>query len=108
MAIADAFPDYPLADLPPVPAHWVDASWHNDTCPSYRIGDVQVWIDYADRAKREFADGARFCMQIWGADDCVPVLETDDWQEVLRHVAAEEEADRIATGIDAEAERARA
>ena len=29
------FPDFPVEDMPTLPEGWVDASWHNDACPSF-------------------------------------------------------------------------
>lgn len=78
--IHDAFPDYPTADLPPIPAHWRDSSWHNDACPSFTVAGLQVFIDYADPAKREHPGEPRFCVTTEDADN---VLATDIWDEVV-------------------------
>ena len=105
MTIATAFPDYPTSDLPPIPAHWRDSSWHNDACPSFTVADLQVFIDYANPAKRETAHyglaDVRF--HVMQAETGSSIIATDDWQEVIDAVD-----DHVAAGIDAEAERCRA
>ena len=85
--IASQFPDYPIASLPAL-WDWEDVSWHNDTCPSFRKGDLLVWVDWPDPREREDFDGRRFILCRLDADGCLPVdnatiLETDDWAEVL-------------------------
>ena len=55
----------------------VDSSWRNDTNPSIWIGDdnsengVKVWIDYANRAKREDMLFAAYAVTI--TRDCYDV-----------------------------------
>lgn len=100
MSIATAFPDYPTADLPPIPSHWRDSSWHNDACPSFMVAGLQVFIDYAAQDKREHKGEARFLVICMDSD--ATVLASDDWQEVIDAVD-----DHVAAGIDAEAERCR-
>ena len=78
-----AFPDYDPATLPAIPANWRDTSWHNDMCPSFAYGCVQVFIDYADPEMRESASGYRYGVGYWHEDDFVHVAETDDWNVVL-------------------------
>ena len=59
----------------------VDSSWHNDTNPSIWVGDdngengVKVWVDYADRAKRESVLFAAYAVTI--ACDCDGVQGRD-------------------------------
>ena len=88
--IASQFPDYPIASLPAL-WDWEDVSWHNDTCPSFRKGDLQVWVDWPDPRERENFDGRRFVLCRLDAEGCLPVdnatiLETDSWAEVLAFV----------------------
>jgi len=101
MGIAEAFPDYPLDSLPAIPAGWLDVSWHNDNCPSYMVAGLQVFIDYATQEMREHKGEARFLIVCTDSD--ATLLASDDWQAVIDFVD-----DRIADGIDAEAERSRA
>jgi len=91
MAFQEEFPDYPVAQMPIIPAGWRDTSWRNDQCPSFTAHGVQVFIDFADPNEREFPESPRF---IVSADPEVhdhnePLMETDDWQAVLDYVAAE-------------------
>lgn len=105
MTIATAFPDYPISDLPPIPSHWLDGSWHNDACPSFMVAGLQVFVDYADPAKRETAHyglaDVRF--HVMEAETGCSIIATDDWQAVIDAVD-----DHVAAGIDAEADRSRA
>jgi hypothetical protein len=103
--IKQAFPDYPIADLPPIPSHWRDISWHNDACPSFEVSGLQVFVDYADPAKRETAHyglaDVRF--HVMEVETARSIIASDDWQAVLDAVD-----DCVAEGIDAEAARSRA
>lgn len=63
------FPDFPPADMPPIPSDWRDSSWHNDTCPSFVVitfppgsmyQQARAWIAESDPARREFATMHRF------------------------------------------------
>lgn len=92
--IETEFPDYPVTDLPPIPAGFVDTSWHNNSAPSFdnaALG-LSVWIDYANTAQREHDGGKRFYVHAieadgaFAADDAI--LETDDWAAVLALIAA--------------------
>lgn len=60
------FGDYGEA-LPAIPFLF-DASWHNDICPVLRdiTGDIELWCDYADPAKREFAETPRYSLHVDG------------------------------------------
>jgi hypothetical protein len=92
MTFQTEFPDFPAADMPAIPAGWEDASWHNNSAPSFIApGGFNVWIDYLDPANREFDGGKRFLVNKLDADGCFtnddPDLETDDWSEVLAFIA---------------------
>lgn len=80
------FPTFAAETLPDIPADWIDVSWHHDTAPSWKAGELYVYIDYAERELREFPDGPRFTVQTGGAD--VEILyHGDDWAEVLKTVS---------------------
>lgn len=88
------FPDYPAADMPAIPEGFADSSWHNNAAPSFEnkgLG-LSIWIDFKDVALREFEDGKRFIVHPLDAEGCFtqddPILETDDWAEVLAFVAS--------------------
>lgn len=75
------FPDYPVQDMPAIPAHWTDESWEMEPCPQFCHQDLQIFCDYLDPAKREWSENKRFAMfTISGGD---PIFETNTWSEVL-------------------------
>jgi hypothetical protein len=79
----DQFPDF--TDMPDIPADWEDTSWHNDTCPSFEVGAVRVFIDYANPVEREIiGDYPRFSVI---DHDQNTIVATDDWATVLATVA---------------------
>lgn len=84
MSYREEFPNYPPADLPPIPETWRDSSWRNDSCPSWEAGCVRVFVDYLEPAQREFPDVKRFSVQ--GSDHTDTLFESDDWGEVLAFV----------------------
>lgn len=91
-----AFPDYPIATMPPLPSSWTDMSWRNESAPSFGpctgpMGEaVQIWIDYADPSLRENADGERFTLC---RRDASGELETiyagNDYDVAMEHAARE-------------------
>lgn len=99
------FPDFD--DMPALPACLVDSSWHNDTCPSFLVAGealgshVILFVDYLDKAQREFPDTERFSMRYLGdnPDNCVEIYAGDDWAEVLRIVEIERLAHRFACDV---------
>lgn len=92
--IAQEFPDYPLADLPEMPAGCVDTSWHNDACPSISTANdtVRVFLDYVDPEKREVSImTSRFCVFV-AKDEFEEEIayHGDDWQAVLAIISKQE------------------
>lgn len=102
------FPQFDPADMPPIPDHWEDCSWRNETCPHFiaarvnphdEAGCLSIWIDPADESEREFqgdeSDGARFHVYTCEASGAVGdiILGTNDWGRVLRLVHAFELAE---------------
>lgn len=86
--IAREFPDYDPATLPAIPAGWVDSSWHNDACPSFSVGNVQIMIDYETPEVRETPELKRFSAFIMDAEGYTEdFARTDDWDELLAAVA---------------------
>lgn len=86
MSCREEFPDFDPATLPPIPADWVDISWHNDACPSWANEKAQarVFVNYLDLEDREYWGGGRFCV-LSTADATLDhdLLQTDNWDEVL-------------------------
>lgn len=69
---------------------FVDASWHNDSCPSFEGFDLKVWVEYADPEQREFGpDAERFGIS-YASDgqESGSMLSTNEWNEVLGFIAS--------------------
>lgn len=88
MTYETEFPDFGAMPAD-VPAAWADSSWHNDACPSYEVaGDgfgfgFRLFVDYADKAKREFPESSRFSLHFSDHVGNVTVIaEGDDWPEM--------------------------
>lgn len=96
------FPEWDVAYSPPIPSAWVETSWHNDACPSWRayptheLSDVEmqtarllvVFVDFLDPAQRDVGDGPRYSVDWSNADGtCCSIFGSDDWDQVLAHVA---------------------
>jgi len=94
MTYRTEFPDFDPATMPAIPAEWRDASWHNDTCPSFMIGQedrptLQIFVDYLKPEDREFRDRPRFSILGERAIDADGgSLASDDWSEILAFVKA--------------------
>lgn len=94
------FPDFPEADMPPIPEGWEDHSWHNDAGPSFYAGDVVVFVDWKDPEMSDWAEcrkagrAKRFnASRLIREDGEVTdygddIISTDDWSELLAVVAA--------------------
>jgi len=65
MTYQKEFPDFVL-DVQ-LPEGFEDTSWHNNICPSFKRGDVEIFVDYADTALRELPDSPRFSVQRFDA-----------------------------------------
>lgn len=75
------FPDFSAYDipLPLLDGGWTDHSWHNDAMPFFvhEPSGVGVWVNFADRAEREFPD--RFIAKAMEWD-----VGTDSWMHEAR------------------------
>lgn len=84
------FPDFGELDVD-LPDDWIDESWHNDTCPRWRVDgtDLYVLIDYEDPTKREVQGESRFAVYEHSDDGerSEDLALTDDWLDVLECVA---------------------
>ncbi|MGX1323269.1 hypothetical protein AB7M17_006722 [Bradyrhizobium sp. USDA 377] len=84
------FPDFPEADMPAIPADFVDTSWHNNACPSFTSDEAEltVWIDYLDVSQREHGSGHRFTIepQRNGVEITGDWFSGDDWTEALAFI----------------------
>jgi hypothetical protein len=93
MTFLAAFPDYPAADLPAIPAGFVDVSDRNDVCPSFYNAALSlvIWCDYADHYKRDMGtESPRYSLN--STDECgafeSDIWAGDDWSELLAVLAA--------------------
>lgn len=84
--VTTEFRDYDIATLPAIPNYWQDVSWHNDTCPSWQIGELLIYIDYEKLDDREMGIEERYRVSDYETVDLY--LATNDWQTVLDYVQA--------------------
>lgn len=70
------FPHFPIGYAPELPDGWEDTSWHNDECPSYSFGNIQVFISLDDK----------FAYIICDANDGETYYMTNDWKECVDYV----------------------
>jgi hypothetical protein len=79
--LLDEFPTYGLANIPPVPIHWRDESWHNDVCPSFVVAEkldgsyLRAWLNFKRPSDREFPEAKRF-EAYWYSADAMDVGES--------------------------------
>jgi hypothetical protein len=97
MTFQTEFPDFPAADMPAIPAGFVDSSWCNDACPTIQSEALRlsIFIDYADPAQRELGeDTDRFLVLQLDAEGSYtgdePLVATNDWSEVLAFIASKQ------------------
>lgn len=85
--MAEHHSGFDQSTLPTIPPGWVDPSWVNDCCPSFRVPnkDLRVWIDYPGPQHREFPEDGRFMVttEMNGEYFATCVEPTDDWSVVL-------------------------
>lgn len=98
-----AFPDFPAADFPDLPAGFTDSSFVNDACPSIKnetLG-LLIFIDWADPTEREY-EGGRFIVYAMDADgiiaDSKTLISTDDWSAVITLIA--ERTDAVVANVE--------
>lgn len=87
MTFQTEFPDFPVADMPAIPAGFDDVSWCNDTCPSFlnEAAGLIIFIDFPKVEDREEHAETRFSLRKYedgtlSSDDDV---ETDDWLAIM-------------------------
>lgn len=84
MSYLTEFPDFEDETLPEIPKDWIDVSWENDACPSWRIPNHQVYV-FVDRERPEnrLFEAPRFGVVHDVAIDTVTLYDGNDWAEVL-------------------------
>lgn len=96
----EEFPDFPEAEMPEVPRGFEDASWRNDSAPTFQNTELllMLWVDYADPAKREFPECERFGLKRLG-EDGAPIederpehclIASNDWNDILAAIVGEQ------------------
>ena len=89
------FGDMPTGTFPATPDGWDDESWRNDVCPHFVAAEgegwvLTVWVDYPDKADREFPSLKRFRAYFEDPTGAVErtttVAETDRWETLLANV----------------------
>lgn len=96
----------PRADMPAIPADWIDASEKNDAAPCFVVREIGntpddgarwvVWVNPADPACRDCGpDSARYAVvrESYDGHDPETIIESDDWSDILRAVARIQSAD---------------
>lgn len=88
----NVFPDFDHDVV--IPDGFEDTSWGNDICPSFFNLALQIslYVDYANPERREWPELKQFSLhrtdevggRLDGGEDLV---NTDDWQEVLKKLA---------------------
>jgi hypothetical protein len=90
MTYRQEFPEYPIHDMPTLPEGFTDASWKNDVCPHFDNGALRiaVWIDYPDKAWREYPEVKRFTVHSIDAEGMAGemLFESDVWTDVLNFI----------------------
>lgn len=90
------FPDYPVGEMPALPAGFVDRSWRVEPCPCFIHEEIGLVL-WTDRADPDLRDGRRFTLQKatnrhpeagWQFDDgLLFVVALNDWAEMARVIA---------------------
>jgi hypothetical protein len=99
--------------MPTLPEGFTDQSYRNDVCPHFDNDALRiaVWIDYPDKAEREYPDVKRFTVHGIDAEGSAigeMLFESDVWTDVLNFIQdtardrmiAEYEAFNKAQGLD--------
>lgn len=89
------FPEFDPATMPRIPDGWRDISWHNDTQPSFQVGDpdgvwFRVWVDFAKEEDREIQmGGLRYAIDRMDevSGDEKTLVQSDDWDSILTALA---------------------
>lgn len=88
MSYKTEFPNFAL-DVP-IPAGFVDNSWHNNAMPCWvrELPDEKImvlWIDYADPALRDHPNNARFVLHVTDSSmtDVYENFASDSYEDVL-------------------------
>jgi len=98
MSYQTEFPTFPENDMPAIPHGWLDKSWHNNACPSFSFGGLEIFINWADPQEREFPEMARFIIMPEEDPDC-ELLATESWDDVLAYFVARKWSRNLGLGF---------
>ncbi|NEX60104.1 hypothetical protein [Noviherbaspirillum galbum] len=83
------FPNFGVLDVQ-IPGGFVDVSWHNNACPSWRVEKgnghyLQLFVDYARPEDRDTPTLPRFSLHLHDAhmDYITPVIQSNDYADIL-------------------------
>ena len=71
-----------------IPKHWQNLSYHNDTCPSFGVHGLQIFVCDCETRDQEGLTN-KYCVHLaseYGEHDCKILVDTNDWNEVLKFV----------------------
>lgn len=103
-----AFPTFPDDEMPAIPSYWIDTSWRNDVCPSFRIAgdeysayEVICWVDSITDG--ELQPDKRFILERCGllgrSAGATTVYEGDNWDALLKAAEIERLASAFFTRL---------
>lgn len=94
------FPRFAAEPLPPIPAWWRDASYINDSCPSWAVGDLQIYIAEFRPEDREHDYKRFFVLDNNAPENTLIQGETEtDWHEIVRFVSERILAQKFASEL---------
>ena len=71
----------------PIPSHWWSASYHNDVCPSFTFGKLQIWVmDRATKEREGFDTQYMITLHEDYGQDSVFTMQSNKWSEILKFV----------------------
>jgi hypothetical protein len=92
----DEFPDMEGLGILNMPWGFIDSSWHNDACPRFEKkllsgNTIEVWIDYAERSKRDRPDAPRYAVLHRDGDDnadgeTAELFASEDGEQMLAYL----------------------
>lgn len=93
MTYATEFPAFASADMPALPAGWVDVSWRHNLMPCFINEDLGLglWVDHADPDLAAWPEQGRFGLyrlnEIGEWDGSDHIIDTNDFNAILHHIA---------------------
>lgn len=83
------YPTHPSINIDvEIPNDWSNLSYHNDTCPSFGVHGLQIFV-CDDETRDQEGLTNKYCVHLaseYGEHDCKILVDTNDWNEVLEFV----------------------